>query len=340
MSEFKYLKASRLYNELYYQYPKVFIESDTYKKLSEGAKIAYMLLKAKSEFAVLRHQIDQDGNLYFEFTGKEMAEMMNCSERRISTIKKELEEFNLLKQVHMGFNKKTGKNEKNRLYLAELEVSDKDVYLMQQREKNTKTIDNSGLANSATRSEKSRTPKTVDNSGLANSAIRSEFAGIIDNSGLANSAQELNNSLDTSKTPKDTDEKIRQQDSILLDGFVDLMKDSSIDSFVPEKVLKAIATFSETFAEAQAAVRAIHNAKRSAQDRNGTSIIYELIQDQLGIAADQKLYSTILKAYQKQKTEKVKNMENVIFIYTRNWFEEEVIPAIKFYQSQLETKNE
>lgn len=71
--------------------------------------------------------------------------MMNCSERRISTIKKELEEFNLLKQVHIGFNKKTGKNVKNRLYLAELEVSDKDVYLPNAtKRKNAKTIRETG----------------------------------------------------------------------------------------------------------------------------------------------------------------------------------------------------
>ncbi|NMP59840.1 replication initiator protein A, partial [Enterococcus mundtii] len=235
MSEFNYLKANRIYNELYYQYPKVFIESDTYKELSEGAKIAYMLLKARSELAIIKNQIDEQGNLYFEFTGKELANMMNCSERRITSIKKELEDFCLLKQVPMGFNKTTGKNEKNRLYLAELEVSNQDVYLMQKRENYDQTLDNSGLAEFATQSKEAKTSESLDNSGLAKFATQSKNSQSLDNSGLAKFAKELNNSLDTNRHIIDT-EKDHLQDQLLLDNFETIMKDNSIATFIPERV--------------------------------------------------------------------------------------------------------
>ncbi|MDA9428867.1 putative replication protein repa [Enterococcus mundtii 1A] len=334
MSEFNYLKANRVYNELYYQYPKVFIESDTYKDLSEGAKIAYMLLKARSELAIIKNQIDEQGNLYFEFTGKELATMMNCSERRITSIKKELEEFCLLKQVPMGFNKTTGKNEKNRLYLAELEVSNQDVYLMQKRENYAQSLDNSGLAKFATQSEEAKTSESLDNSGLANFATQSKNSQSLDNSGLAKFAKELNNSLDTNRHNIDT-EKDHLQDQLLLDNFETIMKDNSIATFVPERVLSLIKTFSSSYSEAQKTVQTIHNAKAKAEKDAQTKIIFEDL-DIYGLNAEQELYQTLLKAYQKQKTEKVENIQNLIFVYVKNWFMENPIAAKQQAESSEE----
>ncbi|MEC3942702.1 replication initiator protein A [Enterococcus mundtii] len=334
MSEFNYLKANRIYNELYYQYPKVFIESDTYKDLSEGAKIAYMLLKARSELAIIKNQIDEQGNLYFEFTGKELATMMNCSERRITSIKKELEEFCLLKQVPMGFNKTTGKNEKNRLYLAELEVSNQDVYLMQKRENYAQSLDNSGLAEFAIQSEEAKTSESLDNSGLANFATQSKNSQSLDNSGLAKFAKELNNSLDTNRHIIDT-EKDHLQDQLLLDNFETIMKDNSIATFVPDRVLSLIKTFSSSYSEAQKTVQTIHNAKAKAEKDTQTKIIFEDI-DIYGLNAEQELYQTLLKAYQKQKTEKVENIQNLIFVYVKNWFTEKPIAAKQQAESSEE----
>lgn len=45
------------------------------------------------------------------------------------TLTKELEKAGLLYQKAMHFNPKTGKNEPNRLYLAELDMQSTDVYL-------------------------------------------------------------------------------------------------------------------------------------------------------------------------------------------------------------------
>lgn len=322
MSEFNYLKANRAYNELYYQYPKVFIESETYRTLSEGAKIAYMLLKARSEIAIYKNQIDSEGNLYFEFTGKELAEMMNCSERRITAIKKELENFNLLKQVKMGFNKQTGKNEKNRLYLAELEVTDKDIYLMQSREINSETLDNSGLENFTTRSELSKSPQSLDNSGLENSATRSNTDQSRDNSGLENFAKEFNNSpLDTNRHNKDSS-KIDQQDQLFLENFVALNLEKA--AWVPEIILKLIQTYSRDYQVALETLHTIQKAKHIAEKETRTKIMYEEVPNFVE-NPDHSLYTTIQKAYLKQKTEKVDNLQSLIFIYVKNWFIEKPI---------------
>jgi hypothetical protein len=334
MTDFNYLKANRAYNELYYQYPKVFIESETYRTLSEGAKIAYMLLKARSEIAIYKKQIDNEGNLYFEFTGKELSEMMNCSERRITAIKKELESFNLLKQVKMGFNKKTGKNEKNRLYLAELEVTNKDIYLMQSREINSESLDNGGLANFATRSENSQIAESIDNGGLANFATRSNIDKTVGNSGLANFAKELKNSnnLDTNRHLIDSD-KDELQDKLLLENFVELNSNSQRvnATFVPDNVLKLIQTFSPSYSVAQTTVKTIHNAKNKAEQIAGIKMAYEEMDDYIA-NPNQGLYNTVLRAYQKQKNEEIKDMQNVIFTYVKNWFVEYPIQAKKAAQ--------
>lgn len=128
MSEFKFFNMNRVYNELYYQFPKVLIASDKYKKMSDSTKIAYMLLKARLELAVQKNQIDEKGNVYFTFTISELGEVIGCGKQKVLAIKSQLEEFGLLYQKQMGFNKQLGKNNPNRLYLAELEVTENDIY--------------------------------------------------------------------------------------------------------------------------------------------------------------------------------------------------------------------
>ena len=70
MTDFKFFKADRVYNELFYQFPKVFIVSDEYKKMKDSTKIAYMLLKARLEIAISKRQIDEEGNVYFTYKTK------------------------------------------------------------------------------------------------------------------------------------------------------------------------------------------------------------------------------------------------------------------------------
>ena len=131
MNNFKFFNVNRIYNELFYQFPKVLIASDKYKKMSDSTKIAYMLLKARLEFAVQRNQVDENGNVYFTFTISELGEVLDCGKQKVLSIKSQLEEYGLLYQKQMGFNKTLGKNNPNRLYLAELEVTENDIYQLQ-----------------------------------------------------------------------------------------------------------------------------------------------------------------------------------------------------------------
>ena len=74
-------------------------------------------------------RIDEEGHVYFIFTNQELKDLFDCSNDKLAAVKKDLERAGLLYQKAMHFNPKTGKNEPNRLYLAELDMQSTDVYL-------------------------------------------------------------------------------------------------------------------------------------------------------------------------------------------------------------------
>ncbi len=300
MTDFNYFKADRVYNELFYQFPKVFIVSDEYKKMKDSTKIAYMLLKARLEIAISKRQIDEEGNVYFTYTTNELCNVLNCQKQKAIAIKKELESFGLLLQKQMGFNKQLGKNNPNRLYLAELKVSENDIYLLEKFDKENR--------------------ENVDKS-----------------EGMKNIPELNNNILDTNRHNIDT-EKDRLQDQLLLDNFETIMKTDSIATFVPERVLNLIKTFSSSYSEAQKTVQTIHNAKKKAETESGISIVFEEL-DSYYVNAEQELYTTLLKAYQKLKTEKVENIQNLIFVYVKNWFIEKPIAAKVSSEKRLNSES-
>src|SRR5699024_8320901 len=130
-SNFNFYKADKAYGELFLQFPKVFLYSEKYKTLSNDAKIAYMVFKDRLEYSIQNNWIDDESNVYFIYTNKELGQLLNCSEHKVIKTKKELEQKNLLLQVQQGFNSKKKRNEPNRLYLADLEVEAYEVYAYQ-----------------------------------------------------------------------------------------------------------------------------------------------------------------------------------------------------------------
>jgi hypothetical protein len=331
MSNFNFYRSNRVYNDIYFQYPKVFIYGDKYKSLSEGAKLAYMLLKNELTKAIEKDQVDEEGYIYFEMTVSYLSALMNCSESKVIRVKKELEKAELLLQVHMGFDRRSGKNNPNRLYLAELDVTDQDVYLMQ---KNAKTLDNSGTVKMTGCSEINTEAETPYNSGTVKMTGCSEIAETLDNSGTVKMTANVYkyNTLDTNRHLIDSD-KDELQDKLLLENFVEINSNSQRvnATFVPDNVLKLIQTFSPSYSVAQTTVKTIHNAKNKAEQIAGIKMAYEEMDDFVP-NPDQGLYNTVLRAYQKQKTEEVKDIQNVIFTYVKNWFVEYPIQAKKTAQ--------
>ena len=128
-TDFNYYDANNVYGALFFQFPKVLMYGEQYKHLSSDAKLAYMVLKDRLEYSLRNNWVDEKGHVYFIFTVKELQDLFNCATEKAVKIKKELQTANLLKQIQMGFNPKTKKNEPNRLYLSKLDVKATDVYL-------------------------------------------------------------------------------------------------------------------------------------------------------------------------------------------------------------------
>lgn len=335
MNDFNYYKSKEIYREKYYQMPKVFFTNQKYMDLSNDAKIAYMLLKDRFDYSVKNNWVDSDDNIFFIFTVEELMKLLQCREGKVSKIKKELEKAGLLKQKRGRVNKRDGKIESmpNLLYLGKPEVTNQDVFKIMEEEDNTDSTVIAKIANTVK-------PREInDSTVIAKIANTAKSSHIKDSTVIAKIADNLfySNSIDTNRHIIDT-ETDQLQNQVLLDNFVEIMKEDSINTFVPEKVLSLIKTFSNTYEEAQQTVTTIHNAKHKAEELEKTVVVYEELES-YGIDADKGLYMTLLKAYQKQKTEKVNNLQNLIFVYVKNWFIEKAIAA-KLANEQRETFNE
>lgn len=332
MSEFQFYKSKEVYREKYYQMPKVFFTNEKYIQLSNDAKIAYMLLKDRFDHSVQNNWVDSDDNIYFIYTVAELMELLHCREGKVAKIKKELEKVNLLKQKKGRINTTNGqiKTTPNRLYLGKAEVTATDVFKITESDQispPTQETESSTVNAKIARTAKaySDNDSTV-NAKIANTVKANDIKDSTVNAKIADNLLYSINSLDTNRHYIDT-EKDALQNKLLLNNLSTIMSDESIDTFVPEHVLELIKVFSDTYAEAQQTIKTIHNAKHKAQQlNNGDVLIFEDLES-YGINAETELYTTLLKAYQRIKTEKIENKQNLIFVYVRNWFTEHCYPA-------------
>ncbi|PAK77247.1 replication initiator protein A [Lentilactobacillus parakefiri] len=189
MTQFNFIRSQNAYGTKFFQLPQVLLYGEKYKELSDSAKLGYVVLRDRLEYSLQNNWIDDENRVYFIFTNHELQNLFGWSDRKISKVKKELEEAGLLFQINQGFDPKKKKNLPNRLYLADLEVTAKDVYIKQDfANKTAGTLDKSGLAQMQARQEKIKTAGTLDKSGLAQMQARQEkikTAGTLDKSGLA-----------------------------------------------------------------------------------------------------------------------------------------------------------
>ncbi len=191
------------YGMKFYQMPKVFFTNEKYKNLSNDAKILYALLHDRLQLSIKNRWIDSSDSLYFVYTNQNLSEILNVSPRKITNIKKELMDAQLLSQEQKGFNTAF------RLYLMKPEITVEDMYQINQAEsgKDTAPVTNdselgaeipSSVADSATLEKPAS--NQVPNS-LANSATLQETASNQHSHRLANSARPVSQNL----LPNDTE---------------------------------------------------------------------------------------------------------------------------------------
>ena len=297
MNTFNFRKADNRYKELFFQFPKVLYYSQKYKKnLSLSAKAAYMVLMDREEYSLRNNWIDEDGNVYFIFTNQELADLLDVSLRTVINIKKELENANLLLQKKMGFNPKTGKNEPNRLYLAELEVNATDVYLRGEYNKNT--------------------PQTVATSGSANSALNL-YNNSLDT--LLDKNKDTNN-LDFSSFNFSKDQ-LDSQNQDLVKNSRKFLKEGTHELFLSEEAIHLLEMWCNTPQQMRKIVGIILNAKNAAcKDNADLGVHFILEEDEL----QEKILNTLRRYFNaiRTKEKSIANHENYLYGTMLNMFAE------------------
>lgn len=99
----------------FFKFPKPFIYDEKYKKLSNNAKLMYMLLFGRLELSVKNGWHDRKGNVFQYYTNEQLMIDLNSSEKTIIKVKKELREVGLLEEIRQG------NNLPNRIYISQVD---------------------------------------------------------------------------------------------------------------------------------------------------------------------------------------------------------------------------
>lgn len=322
MTQFNFIQSQNAYGTKFFQLPQVLLYGEKYKKLSDSAKLGYVVLRDRLEYSLQNNWIDDEDRVYFIFTNQELNDLFGWGNTKISKIKKELEEAGLLFQVKQAFDPKKMKNLPNRLYLADLEVTAKDVYIKQD------------FAN--------KTAETLDMSGQPQMGARLKTAETLDKSGQPQMGHNLyKTNLDTNKdTNKDTSmldfsstnfsqDVLQKQNQDIVANASEFLVSNGNSGKIPleAETIKLISLWSANDPKKmEKMIGIIFNAKKASEtfitQQTGTPTTifldnYEDLQHDITVSLRRTFNAIRNKQDKKQKV----NPENYIFGAMRNTFE-------------------
>ena len=296
-TNFNYYEADNVYGALFFQFPKVLMYGEQYKHLSSDAKLAYMVLKDRLEYSLRNHWVDEEDHVYFIFTVQELQDLFNCATEKAVKIKKELQTANLLKQIQMGFNPKTKKNEPNRLYLSKLDVKATDVYLRGEYGQETpKSLTTSGI--SKIESNLYREPKERDTNRYNIDTQKLDFS-----------------------TANFSPAEIQKQNQDLVNHANDFLtdEDSGLPVFLEPEAVQLLSFWCRTPQQMRRFIGIILNAKyRVEKDHQDIGVLIPLDDEEL-----KPLMTKALRRYfnaLRSNENHIKNVENYLYGTMQNLF--------------------
>ncbi|KGO31626.1 plasmid replication initiation protein [Oenococcus alcoholitolerans] len=323
---FNFFQVNKVYGNLFFQFPKVLLYGKKYKKLSDSAKLAYIVLKDRLEYSIKNNWIDENNNVYFVFTISELKDLFNCSNDKAIKIKHELEDASLLLQKRIGLNKP------NHLYLADLKVGASDVYLMERiDENNGQTLATSGIP-------KNRIQEKPINKGIPKNRIPLEStksnSKTLATSGIPKNRINLykdykedtrRNNIDTQKldfsTSNFSKKEIEAQDRDLVSHADEFLtdKDSGLPVFLEPQAVKLLSFWCQTPQQMRRFIGIILNAKyRVEKDHQDVGVLIMLDDPELQPLMTKTLrrYFNALRSNEKQ----IKDVENYLYGTMQNLF--------------------
>lgn len=110
----------------FYQMPKVFFTNESYKKISNNAKVMYMLMSDRLQLSIKNSWTNDKGEVYFVYPVEKLMEMTGLSKPTAIKSKKELMSVGLLEEERTG--------RANKMFLLQPVATQDDFYLMAKQE--------------------------------------------------------------------------------------------------------------------------------------------------------------------------------------------------------------
>ena len=319
-TNFNYYEADNVYGALFFQFPKVLMYGEQYKHLSSDAKLAYMVLKDRLEYSLRNNWVDEKGHVYFIFTVKELQDLFNCATEKAVKIKKELQTANLLKQIQMGFNPKTKKNEPNRLYLSKLDVKATDVYLRgEYGQKEPETLATSGISKIESPHDfVDDNPQTLATSGISKieSNLYKDYKNNIDTNRYDIDTQKLDFST-TNFSPAEIEAQnrdlVKHADEFLTD------EDNGLPVFLEPEAVQLLSFWCRTPQQMRRFIGIILNAKYAVEKEHKDLGVWILLDDpdlKKMMTKTLRRYFNALRSDEKH----IKNVENYLYGTMQNLF--------------------
>lgn len=303
MSEFNFIQSQNAYGSKFFQFPQVLLYGEEYKELSDSAKLGYMVLRDRLEYSLQNNWIDEENRVYFIFTNKELNDLFGWSRTKIAKVKKELESAGLLYQVNLGFDPKKKKNLPNRLYLADLEVTAKDVY----RKHNT-TLN---------------IVESLDTSGSHEIGHNLDYTTLDTN---------IDTNIDTAKldfsSKNFSQSEIKKQNQDLVTNAYKYLTGENVDNSMPfePETIQLISYWVRTPEQMRSFIGIILNARKDIQadiekqtGRPVTIIMDTEPELQKGITTTLRRYFNSMRNTD-NKNKKINSPENYLYISMKNYF--------------------
>ena len=315
-TNFNFIESEKAYATRFFQFPQVLIYGSQYKTLSDSAKLGYMILHDRLDYSLKNNWVDEDNRVYFIFTNQELTDLMGWSKKKVIRVKKELENQGLLFQKTMHFNPKTGKNEPNRLYLADLEVTATDIYT-KSRQQEPRTLDTrESVKTEPSRKTVDDNPQTLDTRESVKKSHNLDYTNNIDTNRYDIDTQKLDFS-----TANFSPAEIEAQNRDLVKHANDFLtdEDSGLPVFLEPEAVQLLSFWCRTPHQMRRFIGIILNAKyRVEKDHKDIGVIIPLDDEELKPLMTKALrrYFNALRSDEKH----IKNVENYLYGTMQNLF--------------------
>jgi hypothetical protein len=335
-ANFNFIESEKAYATRFFQFPQVLIYGSQYRTLSDSAKLGYMILHDRLDYSLRNNWVDEDNRVYFIFTNQELTDLMGWSKKKVIRVKSELEDKGLLFQRTMHFNPKTGKNEPNRLYLADLEVTATDVYIKRgSKQKAPQTL----ATSESVKMEPSR--ETVETLATSESVKMEPSRKFVDDTPQTLATSESvkrshdlykTNNLDTNRYNIDTQKldfstahfssaEIEQQNRDLVKHANDFLtdEDSGLPVFLEPEAVQLLSFWCRTPQQMRRFIGIILNAKYKVEkDHRDIGVYIPLDDEELKPLMTKTLrrYFNALRSNEKH----IKDVENYLYGTMQNLF--------------------